>query len=160
MSFGSSFDDQIERAVGRGLAYLGRRDRTVSETRSQLKRRGFEEDVIEGAVARLIEMEYLDDARFCQRFTEDRRVLDGWGDSRIRHRLSELGAPRDAIDAVFEHPSGDELQRAVAVLEMRLRHPAEAEADRRRAMGLLVRRGYSPQTASDAIRAHRRAASS
>ena len=159
MTFGSSFDDQVELAVGRGLAYLGRRDRTVSETRSQLKRRGFDDAVIDGAVSRLLEMDYLNDGRFCQRFTEDRRVLDGWGDSRIRHRLNELGAPREAIDAVFADSTADELERAVAVLETRLRHPAEAEADRRRAMGLLVRRGYSPQTASDAIRAHRRAAS-
>lgn len=152
----SSTDDQVELAIGRGLAYLGRRDRTVGETRLQLKRRGFEDDVIDGAVSRLVDMGYLDDTRFCQRFTEDRRVLDGWGDSRIRHRLHELGVPREAIEAVFAGSSADELERAVAVLETRLRRPAEAEADRRRAMGLLVRRGYSPQTASDAIRAHRR----
>ena len=158
MSSEASFDELVELAVGRGLVYIGFRARTVLETQNKLIQKGIAEDVVRGAIARLIEMDYLDDRRFALSFVEDRRNLDGWGNSRIRTRLIALGADRGAIDAAFAVEDEEtELQRAVAFLDTRLTQPAEANADRRRAMGLLVRRGYTYETASDAIRAHARA---
>ena len=149
-------DDSVELAVGRGLAYISQRDRTRWEVNNQLARRGYDEPTVALAIERLVEMGYLDDSLFCQRFAEDRRVLDGWGDSRIKRRLRELGIQRDTLDESFPVSEGSqELDRAVEFLAKRVRGPIEADADRRRAMGLLVRRGYSAQVASDAIRAHR-----
>jgi regulatory protein len=151
------FDELVELAVGRGLAYLGRRDRTVAETRQQLFRRGFESEVVELALDRLREMGYLDDFSFAERFSEDRRRLDGWGTDRIVRRLRELGAAPDAIMSVAKSSDGEtDLQQAIELLERRLQQPADTDSDRRRAMGILVRRGYSPEIASDAIREHRR----
>ena len=158
MSSEASFDELVELAVGRGLVYIGFRARTVLETHNKLIQRGVPQDIADAAIARLIEMEYLDDGKFALSFVEDRRNLDGWGNSRIRTRLMALGADRRAIDAAFAVEDEEtELQRAVAFLDTRLMQPAEATADRRRAMGLLVRRGYTYETASDAIRAHARA---
>jgi regulatory protein len=149
-------DDSVELAVGRGLAYISQRDRTRWEVKTQLIRRGYDEPTVTEALARLAEMGYLNDALFCQRFAEDRRVLDGWGDSRIKRRLIDLGIERELLSESFPASQGsDELHRAVELLATRVRGPIEADADRRRAMGLLVRRGYSTQIASDAIRAHR-----
>jgi len=154
----ASFDELVELAVGRGLAYIGFRARTVLETQNKLIQKGIAEDVVQGAIERLIEMDYLDDRKFALSFVEDRRNLDGWGNSRIRTRLMALGAERDAIDAAFAVEDEEtELQRAVEFLNGRLTQPAEQTAERRRAIGLLVRRGYSFETASDAIRAHARA---
>ena len=154
----TGFEGQVELALGRALAYLGRRDRSVAEVRKQLLKRGFPGDVAEGAIERLSEMGYLDDLSFARRFAEDRRRLDGWGDRRIRQRLSELGTDREAIDqALAGEKAGSELERAIALLERRLAEPAERDSDRRRALGILVRRGYSLETASDAVRAHRQA---
>ena len=45
----------------------------------------------EAVVARAGRAGYLDDARFAQRFAEDRRRLDGWGAERIERRLRALG---------------------------------------------------------------------
>ena len=42
-------------------------------------------------VAELREQGYLDDARFAQRFAEDRRTLDAWGAERIERRLRDAG---------------------------------------------------------------------
>lgn len=147
----------MELAVGRGLAFLSSRDRTVWEVRGQLRKRGFEDRVIDGAVSRLAGMGYLDDRRFAERFVEDRRVLDGWGNSRIQRRLIQLGLDRATVDAVLDSDDPTlELSRAVELLSSRLKAPAEAMADRRRAMGLLMRRGYSLDTAADAVREHAR----
>ena len=39
--------------------------------------------MIDAVLGELCEQGYLDDARFAQRFAEDRRRLDGWGAERI-----------------------------------------------------------------------------
>ena len=152
-----SFDELVELAVGRGLAFLGHRGRTIHETRNRLIQRGFSSEVSDAAVMRLREMGYLDDEQFCISFVDDRRRLDAWGDDRIRRRLRDLGAPPAEVEAAL---SGDEesgeLQRAIDLLERRLSEPVEGVAAHRRAMGILVRRGYSSETAADAIRAHAR----
>ena len=159
MTDGPSFDEQVEFAVGRGLAFLARRDRSVSEVRNQLLKRGFPGEAAEAALVRLGEMGYLDDIKFARRFAEDRRRLDSWGDRRIRKRLAELGTDRDAVDqALSVEGESSELERAIQLLERRLTEPAEREPERRRAMGILIRRGYSMETASEAVREHRRTA--
>jgi len=156
-----SFEELVELAVGRGLRFLGFRGRTELETRNRLIQRGFAEDVVDSAVARLMEMGYLNDAEFCVNFTDDRRRLDSWGNGRIRRRLRDLGAPAHLVDAALEsdHAAG-ELQRAIELLDRRLDGPADAAKERQKAMGLLIRRGYSSEVASNAIRAHSRAAHS
>ena len=55
--------------------------------------------VADQVVTELIELGYLDDARYAERFAEDRRRLDGWGSDRIARRLRELGVDREAIEA-------------------------------------------------------------
>ena len=148
-------EELVELAVGRGLAFLSARDRTVSEMRAQLKKRGFSEDIGGRAIARLADMGYLDDVRFSHRFIEDRRVLDGWGNSRIERRLLELGVSRETIEGLLDRDKDElEVVRAVEVLKRRLSGPADAASDRRRALGLLMRKGYSLETASDAVREH------
>jgi regulatory protein len=57
--------------------------------------------VADQVVTELIELGYLDDARYAQRFAEDRRRLDAWGSDRIARRLRELGVDREHIDAAL-----------------------------------------------------------
>jgi regulatory protein len=108
---------------------------------------------VEGAIRELLEQGYLDDARYAQRFAEDRRTLDGWGTERIARRLADAGVATDIVDALLdERETEDELSAAVAILRRRLREPPEDDRGRERALGLLVRRGYELELAYDAIR--------
>ncbi len=155
---GADPEARLDHAVGLALRHLGRRDRTVAEVRAHLERRGIEEPVLGAALDRLAEMGYLDDAAFARRFAEDRRALDGWGGERIARRLRDLGIDRDLADAAAAAEDGrpGELATALGVLERRFPSPPEEPAARRRALGVLVRKGYDPELAADAIRAHRR----
>ncbi|HEY8637913.1 MAG TPA: RecX family transcriptional regulator, partial [Solirubrobacteraceae bacterium] len=103
----------LETALGRAYRHLGRRDRSVAEMRRHLLSRGAAEDVAEAAIAELREQDYLDDARFARRFTEDRRALDGWGTDRIERRLLEVGVDRAEIAAALaQRDAGSELEAA------------------------------------------------
>jgi regulatory protein len=148
---------RLQHALDLSYRYLAHRDRTVAEVRRHLEAKRVEPDTIEAAIAELGEQGYLDDARFAQRFIEDRRTLDDWGVERIERRLQAVGVPREVIAGALHSGADDghdELQAAVAVLARRFPVVPETDRDRDRALGFLVRKGYELELAYDAIRAY------
>jgi regulatory protein len=148
---------QLQEALDLCFTFLGYRDRTVAEVRRHLERKRVEPAAIDTAVGELERQGYLDDARFAQRFAEDRRTLDAWGSDRIERRLLALGVePAIAAAAVQGDDDHDELGAAVALLRRRLARAPRSDRDRDRALGLLARRGYDLDLAYDAVRAFER----
>jgi regulatory protein len=151
--------DLLQHALDLAYRYLGHRDRTVAEVRRHLAGKGVDQDTVEGAIAELEEQGYLDDARFAQRFAEDRRTLDAWGADRIERKLRDAGVPREHIEAALSTQTADEAREAaIDLLRRRLPSPPTDDRARERALGLLVRRGYDLELAYDAVRAFERAA--
>ena len=147
--------DPLERARALAWRSLNRRDRTVDELGGMLLGKRIEPSVADQVVTELIELGYLDDARYAQRFAEDRRRLDGWGSERIARRLRELGIDREHIDAaVATQDPEEEMAAALELLRRRCPAPPTTRAERDRALGILVRRGYAPDLAFDALRRH------
>jgi len=151
--------DLLQHALDLAYRYLGHRDRTVAEVRRHLAAKGVEDPVIDDTIAELQEQGYLDDARFAQRFAEDRRTLDSWGAERIERKLREAGVPAEHIEAALGTQTADEAREAaIDLLRRRLSEPPRDDRGRERALGLLVRRGYDLELAYDAVRAFERAA--
>ena len=150
---------ESERAIDLAYKAVARRELTVAELRTRLERKRVPPEAIDDAVAELEATGFLDDARYARQFTEDKRELDQWGSERIARDLHRRGIAAHLIEEVVSTRSRDsELQTAVLLLEQR--HPTAPEDDRERdrAWQMLVRRGYTPEIAYDAIRAFERAA--
>jgi len=150
-------DPEVRLQHARDLAWraLNRRDHTVAEIARALARKRVEPAVIDSVVGELCEQGYLDDARFAQRFAEDRRRLDGWGAERIEQRLLALGVDRDDVAAAVSCQGADEeLEAAVVLLRRRFPEPPATPRDCERALGMLIRKGYELELAHDAIRRH------
>ena len=148
--------ERLQHALDLAYRFLGHRDRTVAEVRERLGAEG-EEAVIDEAVEELRHLGYLDDARYAQRFAEDRRTIDAWGAERIERRLLAVGVDPQLIEAALgEQGAGEELEAALAILRRRFVQPPAHDRDRDRALGLLVRKGYELELAYDAVRAFER----
>jgi regulatory protein len=133
---------------------LGGRDRTVAQVRGHLARKRVEPGTAELVLEALQRDRVLDDAGYARRYAEDRRRLDGWGAERIERSLATAGIARDAIAAALTELSGEsETDAALQVLTTRVRIPPRDDAERQRALALLVRRGYELEVAYDAVRA-------
>jgi regulatory protein len=149
---------RLEHALTLAWRLLNRRDRTVLELRRHLEGKGVERATADAAVAELERQGYLDDRRYAARFVEDRRRLDHWGRDRISRRLAACGVPPSLIEAALDDDEGTaELDGALAVLQRRFPDPPADARAWRSAFGVLVRKGYDPELAQDAIRRHRRA---
>ncbi|MGH2894318.1 MAG: regulatory protein RecX, partial [Solirubrobacteraceae bacterium] len=166
MAVGSE-EERLQKALDLASAYVNPRDRTVSEVRRHLQRRGVSEELTETAIQALDDQGFLDDCRFARLFVADKRTLEQWGSERIRRGLLSRGIGRHLIDAALEAQpdavdeegvggSVSELDRALALLRRRFPEPPQERRDRNRALGMLLRKGYESEVALDALAAHAR----
>jgi regulatory protein len=147
--------ERLQHALDAAYRFLGRRDRTVAEVRERLETDDIEPEVVDAAIEELTHMGYLDDARYAQRFAEDRRSIDAWGAERIERRLRALGVAQEEIAAAIGDEDGSrELDAALALLRRRFPEPPSTPRDAQRALGVLVRKGYDLELAHDALRRH------
>jgi regulatory protein len=147
----------LQQALDAAYRYLGRRDRTVLEVRRHLEGKRVEPSTIDAALRELADSGYLDDARYAQRFAEDRRELDDWGADRIARRLQAAGVSEaDVAAALGGRVAGAEREAALALLRRRLRSAPVSDRERERALGILVRKGYELDLAYEAVRAFER----
>ena len=147
-------DRERERALQLGYRAVGRRERTVAELRTLLERKRVEPEAIDDAVIELTDAGFLDDARYAQRFAEDKRELERWGSERIARELQRRGIAPDVIEATVADRSREaELETALLLLAQRVPSPGD-DRERDRAWRLLVRRGYETELAYEAVRRH------
>jgi regulatory protein len=144
-----------QKAFERALKSISVRERTAAEVAAFLRNRGYEPDVIDDVVGALQEEGLVDDAGYARRFAEDRRLLDQWGNERIARDLVRRGIERELVDmALAGHDRSDELAVAVELLDRRFPQPFDGDGERDKAWRMLVRRGYEPELAYDALHRH------
>jgi regulatory protein len=152
-------ETRLQHARDVAWRFLNRRDRTEAELRRTLADKRVEPDLIDRVLAELAEGGYVDDARYAQRFAEDRRRLDAWGSDRIERRLLALGVDREHVAVALAEQGGEEeLEAALALVERRFPAGIHTPRERDRALGVLVRKGYDAELAYDAVRRHAGAA--
>lgn len=166
--------ERLEHALAVAYSYLNRRERTATEVRRHLERKGIDAASCERSLELLTEERSVDDARFARLFVQDKRALEAWGRERIRRGLVARGIEGELIEealadgdaaSVWDDSPGDdgqasfephraELDRALALLSRRFPAPPQERRERDRALGLLIRKGYDPDLALDALAAY------
>ena len=145
------------RAIDLAYKAVATRERTVSELKTFLERKRIDPSAIEAAVEELSASGFLDDERYARQFAEDKRTLDLWGAGRIARDLQRHGIAPQLVEAVCSSRSrSDELDTALTLLGERVAQLDDDDRARDRAWRLLVRRGYGPELAYEAVRLHER----
>jgi regulatory protein len=152
--------EHLEHALGLAYRYLNPRERTAAEVRRHLERKGVDAASSDGALELLIQEGYVNDARFARLFVQDKRELEEWGSERIRSGLLARGIDPEMVrEALADRgvvEETTELARALALLSRRFPSPPHERRERDRALGLLIRKGYDPDMALDALAAYAR----
>jgi regulatory protein len=139
-------------ALATAMRMLAYGPRSEHEVRQALARKRTRTDVLEETVARLRELRLLDDTDFARTYVEQRDRRSPRGRRLLRAELSTRGIDRKAAD---EHLAGlDEADAAYRAAARRARPLAALDypAFQRRLGDHLMRRGFSHETAREAIR--------
>jgi regulatory protein len=136
------------------LRLLGRRDYTSAELRQKLADRGFAEEDIDAGLARLTADGLIDDQRVAAAFLRTASRIKGRGPARISRELRARGIDRDVVDALVSGISDADQIAAIDRFLLRRRSPNPPSlAERRRIFQQLLRRGFSADAISRALRA-------
>ena len=141
------------------LKMLGRRELSERQLRQRLARRGYDDEAIDAAIARLTADGSLNDERAAHAMAHAETSLRKRGRLRVKRRLEAAGIPRDvaerAIRDVFEKVDGDTLM--AAALEKRLRGREHISDDRefQRLYRYLVGQGFEPDRVLALLRRRR-----
>lgn len=139
--------DQAVRARQAALDLISHRARTEAEVRRALARKGFQEDVALSAVARMLELGYLDDVAYTRAFVQGRAASRGHGPGRLRADLLRRGVAPAVIDAALKEALGPDDLRDAAMHHARKRWIRIASEEdpfkrRKKLTDFLARRGY------------------
>lgn len=129
---------------------LAARAQSVGEIERKLAARGIASDVAATVIDEAVRLGYLDDAELAGELARGfraRRYGRRRASAAMRRRRLDAAVAEAALDDAYG--SADEAALAVAALGSRTLTDA---ADRRRAVAFLVRRGFSPGAAWQAVR--------
>ena len=138
----------------RALGLLAVRARSRRELERRLLQAGFDPQEVADVLVRLEGVGLIDDRAFAQQVAEHAFGVKRSGRRAVASALAAKGVPRDVIEEVIAGTAGDDEARVVELARARASRlrsvePATAFA---RLVSLLVRRGYSPDTARTAAR--------
>lgn len=145
-----------ERAMSYTLWLLGRRDYSEKELRDRLARTGAEPGDVDRLIARLIDLDLIDDAKYAAAFVRSRRRKKGV--FAIRRELQRKGIAGAAADRALEPLTDDaQLATAIRLLDKHAwRFAAGDDRARARAYAFLARRGFPAEVAGEALRTSER----
>src|SRR5690554_4996505 len=107
----------MTQAYARALGYLTARNRTVKETTDYLCRKGYPGFQIEEAIARLVDLDLLNDRRTAFQWVDYCLACKPRGRERLRQDLLKRGVDREIIDEALGKVDDDcELSLALRVL--------------------------------------------
>ncbi len=128
--------------------------RSRADLASALARREIDPEVAERVLDRLQEVGLIDDAAYAAAFVRTKARDRGLARSALAGELRRHGVQAEVAGAALAEVGDDaELGRAQLLLDKRIDAAMEAgyEAARRRLVGLLARRGYTPAVAVRAV---------
>ncbi len=146
-----------ERAKNAAFRLLSARAYSCEEIRERLRRRGFQEPVVERTLDELRRLKLVDDRDYALRFVQERMRSRPAGRALLRHDLNKRGidsaTAEDVLDEVFKGVDPEGV--ALDLLRSRRRH--YDGVDRRKALsrmyGFLGRRGFGAVAHAAAKRA-------
>ena len=130
------------RARNKALELLGSREHGETELYRKLCRT-FDEDTSSLVVARMRELDLVDDRRFAAQYARELVDRKNAGKTAVRAKLMEKGVPRDVIADVLDELSVDESAALRVLIEKKYKNKLADDKGRKQTIAALARRGFS-----------------
>jgi len=105
--------DDVEKAKNSASQLIARRPRSEAEIERSLRKKGFDDPVIEQVIARLLEVDLLNDTEFAAYWVEQREVFRPRSKLALRLELQQKGVGRTVIDTALNNVNEESAARHV-----------------------------------------------
>ncbi len=134
---------------------LTRRIHSEKEVREKLRKKKFPAEVIEKVIARLYEMNLLNDSQFAGALVRDRLKRTPIGKSALKSKLLQKGVAKETIDAVLNGTDLKSEELCAKAAEKKLKSLSKEPDPNKRKQKLaqfLARRGFDWETIRTTLR--------
>lgn len=140
----------LSRAMYTAIWHIERTRKTSGQIREVLRRKAFTDEYIDHTIARLIEINLLDDRAYAHDYVNSRKKSRG--DRSLRNELRTKGMPVELIEEALEEELSEDDQEDAALMLARKKAasiPRDLDNQKKtqRIVGTLIRRGFSPSVA-------------
>ena len=137
---------------------LGKRLHSVSELRTKLRQKKYDQDLIQITIDELLDSRYLDDTKFAEMFSEEKLRLKLWGKIKLKSELMKKGVSSAIITAVLEEKFPaveEELDNASQLVKKKYNSLKNRNMEKqklvKRLYAFLISKGYSYDISRQAI---------
>lgn len=138
-------------ALQQAMRYLARREHASFELKQKLRKKKYDEELIEQIIFHLKEKDLLDDYQFALKYIQERVLYKKVGEKKAAQELMAKGVSRDLIEqALSETVLDEEIEKNVKQLaEKKLRLLEKRETDtfklKQKLVSYLLGRGYDSE---------------
>jgi regulatory protein len=144
-------EDQRRGAIAAALRLLAVQPRSESELRDRLRRRAFRREAIDGAIARMRELGYLNDEAYARFFIEARQSATPRSRRALAFELGRKGVDREIAAEAVAALSDEDAALAAAERRLRSLRGLDRQTFTRRLGSFLASRGFSYGVARQTI---------
>ena len=141
-------------ALNKAAAYCTLCERCISEVSAKLAAWGVPHGEQHEIIERLQQEEFIDEARYCRAFVNDKVRFNRWGRIKIRAALSEQRLPRELVKEAIDNINEEEYMSALAEVIAAKRRELKGKDDyaaQQKIMRYAAGRGYEPSLIMKAI---------
>lgn len=137
-------EDEVKKAITAALNLLSFRPRASGELQRKLREKGYSAESAEAAIKRMLELGYLNDADFADRWIENRQEHKPRSRKLLQQELRQKGIDSDTIDDALAEIEIDEVTDALELARKKANsmQALDQQTRHRRLSGFLGRRGY------------------
>lgn len=141
-------------ALNKAAAYCTLCERCISEVSTKLTAWGVAPCEQQKIIERLQQDGFIDEARYCRAFVNDKVRFNRWGRIKIRAALSEKRLPRELVNEAIDNINEEEYMSALAEVIAAKRRELKGKDDyaaQQKIMRYAASRGYEPSLIMKAI---------
>ncbi len=140
-------DKLYEKTIKRAFNILSAKPRSMAEMRTRLLEKEWAtEEIVERVIARLCELEYLNDEKFAVQFANSKLITKSVGASRLRQALQRKKLSptviTQALESVYTEKSEDELIEKALEKRLRLKGRPTTREESKKLFDYLLRLGF------------------
>lgn len=141
-------------ALNKAAAYCTLCERCISEVSTKLTAWGMPASEQQKIIGRLQQEGFIDEARYCRAFVNDKVRFNRWGRIKIRAALSEKRLPKEHVNEAIENIDEEQYMTALAEVIATKRRELKGKDDyaaQQKIMRYAAGRGYEPSLIMKAI---------
>ena len=142
-------------ALNKAAGYCTLCERCISEVNAKLTAWGVPNGEQEKIIARLIEEKFIDEARYCRAFVNDKVKFNRWGRIKIQAALRDKRLPRECVSEAMENIDEEQYMDALAEVIAAKRKELKGKDDfatQQKIIRHAASRGYEPSLIIKAIK--------